>query len=170
MDNVKDKAIYGVLAVILLITSLTLILQMHDSFRNSNQLPYTPDMTVVPQATPAPEESPLLANKNLSRPFTGSVVMVAEDGTYLRLSVLEEGTLSIGVTPDTLITTMAGDAITLEEIEPFAEAALEVIPLENSQMYDFLAVSVVVKTSADLTPEERTKRTQERIELFDNQI
>lgn len=167
MDNVKDKAIYGVLAVILVVTSLTLFLQMHGMFKASNSIPYAPDVTVVPSVTPKPEESPLLRNKNLSRPLEGSVVMLAEDGSYLRLGVTEEGVLSVGVTSDTVIT-LSGTVITLQEIPPFAEALLEVIPLEDSQMYDFLAVSVDITASPDLTSDDGVEQAQQSVELINN--
>lgn len=168
MDNVKDKAIYGVLAVILLITSLTLILQMHDSFRIADTVPYTPDMSAVTPDVVSEEESPLLKNKNLSRQLEGAVILLAEDGTYLRMNVVDEGMFSIGVTGDTVIKTESGVTIALADIEPFAEALLEVIPLEDGQMYDFLAVSVTVDGSEDITLEEQAQRAQERLRYIAN--
>lgn len=167
MDNLKDKAIYGVLAVILVITSLTLILQMHDAFRTGDTSFYVPEAMVVPKGTPEPEESPLLRNKNLSRPLSGGIVMLGEDGTYLRLSVIDVGVLSVGITEDTQIT-QEGTAITLTEIAPFSEATLEVIPLDDSQMYDFLAVSVAVTAGSALAPEGEIEQTDQPIELLDN--
>lgn len=167
MDNLKDKAIYGVLAVILVITSLTLILQMHDAFRTNDASFYVPEAMFVPKGTPEPEESPLLRNKNLSRPLSGGVVMLGEDGTYLRLSVTDVGVLSIGITKDTQIT-QDGTTIALAEIAPFSEAALEVIPLDDSQMYDFLAVSVAVTAGSALAPQEEIEPAEQIIELLDN--
>ena len=167
MDNINDKVIYGVLAVILLITSFTLILQMHDVFKANDILLYTPETAAVPVVTSEPEESPLLRNKNLSRPLSGVVVMLAEDGSYIRLSVINEGVLSIGVTEDTEITS-SSTPITLEAIPPFSEVMLEVVPLEDSQMYDFLAISVDITSSPNLQLEGDLDQLGQVPEPLDN--
>jgi len=168
MNSLKEKIIYSGLAIIILITSIILFLQIRSSAPFFSEKNTFSDPSLVTEEATTPKESLLVESENQTRKMTGTIVMLGEDNSYIRLNVIDEGIFSVGITAETVITTKSGLPTSLQAIEPFAEAMVELVPLEDSQVYDFLAISVSVKGSDDLTPKEREEKMLERIKYFNN--
>jgi hypothetical protein len=166
MNSLKEKAIYIILSLTLLFTMVTLFVLMNSSMSPSFSETIVVDSTPLEEPIVEEEFSTLLENRNRALLLEGAVVMLAEDFSYVRLSVANEGIFSVGINEDTIIA-QSNEIMTLKDLAPLSEVVVEAVPLEDSQMYDFLALSLSVKKGREMTPEEHRLRTEERVELLD---
>lgn len=172
IHRIEDKITYIILVLVLIITSLTLFLFMSSSRNNTTPIvDFQSTIIPVPESQiediATPEKSTLNENENRTIQLVGSIVMLAEDKTYIKLNIKDKGTFSIGIKPETKIL-IGGNSATLDDIQPLSEAVLEVAPLNDAQMYDYLALSLTIAEEDEVSTQEQKNRSMERIKFFNN--
>lgn len=155
MDKISEKVTFLVLGLFLLGALILMVVAMNHQNRDregSANLGTDASESTPEADTDVFTRSPLHYNENLTRELAGSVLMLGADGTYIRVDVKEEGIVSVGITPDTVI--FKGETkSTFEAIGPFSRVVMEVIPLEDTQPYDFLAKSITMQGSDTMIEE-----------------
>lgn len=99
----------------------------------------------------------------LPQEFSGTVVHIAPDGTYIKLLIPNVGTYSIGLTTETKIT-KNGESTDIFSAELRYPVTIYAKELSDTEMYDYLALSVTLGSGENETREER----QARLEFFDS--
>ena len=155
MEKINEKVTFIALGLFLLLVLILIVVAMNQQNRDregSANLGTDASEATSEANTGALTRPPLQYDENLTRELTGAVLMRGPDGTYLRVDVKDVGIVSVGITPETVIFNGETES-TFDAIGPFSRVVMEVISLEDTQPYDFLAKSIRVQ-GADTIPEE----------------
>ena len=107
------------------------------------------------QPDPSSQRPPVSVPDDSDRTLIGSVILISNVDSFIRLAVKGEAAYSIGFSADTKIM-RNGVAIDIRDVEPFAPVSVVAVKLPTTGKYDFLAKSIEVAGTKEKTIEERT--------------
>ena len=144
----SQMGVYAVLVVTVIVLAGAIGLLLHQP----KVVPEGEEGSGTPRSADSQE-----APAPVTRSLTGSVIMLGENGSYLRLAAEGEGIVSVGISGETVVT-RDGASFSLSNLEPRAQVTVVADELPDTEPYDFMAKSIEVPQKEALTVEERTNR------------
>lgn len=101
--------------------------------------------------------------------LSGSVILLSEDHSFIRLSVKGEAIYSIGISADTKII-RDGVASDIATLDPFAQVVVLARNSSASERYDFVAESMEISGTEKMTIENPGDELPQAIRIFTDKM
>lgn len=92
------------------------------------------------------------------RVFTGTLMFLQPDASFMRISVKGEGVYSVALTPETKVT-LNGLDTDIKALKPMSTVSVTALVLPDTEPYDFSAQSVAGNSGVSTAPSATTSTT-----------